>query len=240
MVPLAVALGKRAWSAGFGFLSGWGDGDVEAHGPELVDVGADLAVALALRSCQVGPRSPNLASGLLRRCQMMTRMERPTAHLALRKSFSKRRKLASGANAGWHRTRRVPSRSRRGPPGGCADRSAQRREPKNSTRTRKTRNSSASRSGNSASTPNRHWLESGPLRRERATFQIHDRPGGLRSQPHFTTLPYPASNPLPKQRGQFSHVSHLIQVEAGVNEPVHRLRGETGAGVAGAVLELGD
>jgi hypothetical protein len=35
-----------------------------------------------LRWCQSGPRSANLASGSLRRCEMMTRMDRPTAHRA--------------------------------------------------------------------------------------------------------------------------------------------------------------
>ena len=35
-----------------------------------------------LRSCQSGPRSVNLASGSASRCQMMTRMERATAHWA--------------------------------------------------------------------------------------------------------------------------------------------------------------
>jgi hypothetical protein len=46
--------GLRAWSAGVLVLSGWGDGDVEAHGLELADVGADLAVAVGFAFVPVG------------------------------------------------------------------------------------------------------------------------------------------------------------------------------------------
>jgi hypothetical protein len=42
-----------------------------------------LRSRLVLRSCQLEPRSVNLASGLARRCQAITRMERATAHFAL-------------------------------------------------------------------------------------------------------------------------------------------------------------
>ena len=64
----------------------------------------------ALRWCQPGPRSAYLASGLARRCQTMTRMERATAHLALfpsrrldrRRSLSPRKVLVPAAPlAAW-------------------------------------------------------------------------------------------------------------------------------------------
>jgi hypothetical protein len=39
-------LGNGPGQRGFGFLGGWGDGDVEAHDLELADVGADLPVTV--------------------------------------------------------------------------------------------------------------------------------------------------------------------------------------------------
>src|SRR6266478_2185156 len=47
--------GRRAWSAGSGALGcGGGDGHFEAEGLELAEVGADLAVAVALALVPVG------------------------------------------------------------------------------------------------------------------------------------------------------------------------------------------
>src|SRR5579872_3632594 len=46
--------GPRVWSARFGVLGGGGDGDVEAEGVELAEVGADLAVAVGFAFVPVG------------------------------------------------------------------------------------------------------------------------------------------------------------------------------------------
>ena len=65
-------------------LSGGGvDGHVQAEGVELAEVAADIAVAAGLLVVPAGARSVNLAAGSARRGQMMIRIERPTAHMAL-------------------------------------------------------------------------------------------------------------------------------------------------------------
>ena len=62
-------------------LGGGGEGDVETEGLELADVGADLAVAVAAALVPVGPEVGEPGFGVGE--EMMTRMERATAHLAL-------------------------------------------------------------------------------------------------------------------------------------------------------------
>lgn len=79
MAPRAAGL----VSGGFVFSSGGVDGHVNVEGRELAEVTADLAVAPGPLVVPVGPRSVNLAAGSARRCQMMIRMDLPTAHMAL-------------------------------------------------------------------------------------------------------------------------------------------------------------
>jgi len=91
-------------------LCGGGDGDVDSEDLELAEVGANLAVAVSLAFVPVGAEVGEPASGLASRCQMMIRMERATAHLALlpprrllrRRSRSPRKVLVRAAPlAAW-------------------------------------------------------------------------------------------------------------------------------------------
>jgi hypothetical protein len=58
-------------------------GDLVAEGLKVADVVADGALGAAAGVVEVGPRSTKSTAGSDSRCQMMVRMERPTATMAL-------------------------------------------------------------------------------------------------------------------------------------------------------------